>query len=62
MADGPKRGGRSTARRVFFVIGKIFAVLGKILGTVLLVGVLTALVFACRFAKYVQEVSPSRPL
>lgn len=55
MADRARGGGKSAVRRVFFVIGKIFAVLGKILGTLLLVGLLTGLIFACRFAKYVQE-------
>lgn len=47
MAANPQKK-RTTVRQIFAVIGKIF-------GTLVLLGVLTALVFACIFAKYVKE-------
>ncbi len=53
MASKSENNPPSAARRVLGVIGKIFAVLGKTLGTLLLVGVLTTLIFGCIFAKYV---------
>lgn len=37
------------------VIGSVFAVLGKIFGTILLVLLITGLIMLCRFAKYVKE-------
>lgn len=48
MASNPEK-------RTGATIGKVFAVIGKILGTFLLVGVLTMLFFACLFARYVKE-------
>lgn len=48
MAANPDRKRRS-------LVGRIFAVIGKVLGTLILVGVLTALIVACLFAKYVKE-------
>ena len=43
MAANPDRKRRS-------LVGRIFAVIGKVLGTLILVGVLTALIVACLFA------------
>ena len=40
MASNPEMHKPSVARRIFGAIGKFFAVLGKILGTLLLVGLL----------------------
>lgn len=37
------------------VVGSVFAVLGKILGTILLILMITGLIVLCRFAKYVKE-------
>ena len=48
MAANPDRKRRS-------LVGRVFAVIGKVLGTLILVGVLTALIVACLFAKYVKE-------
>lgn len=36
-------------------VGSVLAVLGKILGTILLILVITGLIVLCRFAKYVKE-------
>lgn len=48
MSEKPSKNGRSA-------VGKVFSAIGKILGTILLVGVLTSLIFCCIFAKYVKE-------
>jgi len=42
-------------RSVLSVVGSVFAVLGKILGTFLVVCLITGLILACRFAKYVKD-------
>ena len=55
MGRSPEKKQRSAAGRGAAVVGRVFAVIGKILGTFLLVGVLTALVFACLFARYVKS-------
>lgn len=48
MSDKPKKS-------VAAMIGKVFAVTGKILGTFLLVVILTGLIFACIFANYFKD-------
>ena len=54
MASGREKDLRTPVRRGFRIVGKILAVFFKILGTLLLVGVLTMLIFGCIFARYVQ--------
>lgn len=48
MAANPEKKKRSVA-------GRVFSMIGKIIGTILLVGVFTTLIFACLFAKYVKD-------
>jgi len=36
-------------------VGRVFSVIGKVVGTILLVGVLTTLIFCCIFVKYVKD-------
>ena len=54
MASGREKDLHTPVRRGFRIVGKILAVFFKILGTLLLVGVLTMLIFGCIFARYVQ--------
>ena len=46
---------KNQEKRKRSVVGKVFAVFGKIIGTVMLVGLLTGLIFACLFVKYIKE-------
>jgi len=48
VSEKPKKKKRSS-------VGRVFAVIGKIIGTILLVGVLTVLIFSCIFVKYVRD-------
>ena len=48
MAKNPEQRKRS-------VVGRVLAVFGKVIGTIFLVGLLTSLIFACLFVKYIKE-------
>ena len=55
MASNPENKRRASVGKALSITGKVFAILGKVLGTFLLIGILTALIFGCIFAKYVKE-------